>query len=81
MSGYDIAAWATLILVVVAGIVLSLFLAALPGKIARDRKHPWAEAVSVAGWLTFFLGFALWPLVVVWAYVDVPARASGGAVP
>ncbi len=52
MSGYDIAAWVVLIVVVIAGIVLSLVLAALPGRIARRRGHPWAEAVHWGGWLT-----------------------------
>jgi hypothetical protein len=81
MNAYDIAAWAILLIIVIAGIVLSLVLAALPGRIARGRGHPWAEAVHVAGWLTFFLGFALWPLAVIWAYVDVPAPAGSRAKP
>jgi hypothetical protein len=44
----------------------------LPGHIARTRNHPQAEAVTVAGWVTLIFGFALWPLSVIWAYVDVP---------
>ena len=79
MDGYDIAAWSVLLIVVVAGAVVSLFLASLPGRIARQRKHPWAEAVQVAGWLTFFLGFALWPLAVIWAYLDVPSAGRRAA--
>lgn len=81
MSGYDIAAWVVLVVIVLAGIVLSLVLAALPGRVARRRGHPWAEAVQVAGWLTFFLGFALWPLALIWAYVDTPAASGSGAKP
>jgi membrane-bound acyltransferase YfiQ involved in biofilm formation len=81
MNGYDIAAWVVLIVIVLAGIVLSLVLAALPGRIARRRGHPWAEAVHVAGWLTFFLGFALWPLALIWAYVDAPASSGSGVKP
>jgi Protein of unknown function (DUF3302) len=38
--------------------------------------HPWAQAVTVAGWVLLFLGFALWPVVLIWAYVDVPAPKS-----
>jgi uncharacterized protein DUF3302 len=30
----------------------------------------------VAGWITLIFGFALWPVVLIWAYVDVPARRS-----
>ena len=44
----------------------------LPGHIAKTRGHPWAEAVT--GWVTLICGFALWPVALIWAYVDVPAR-------
>ena len=47
----------------------------LPGHIARERGHPQAQAVTVAGWITLIFGFALWPVALIWAYVDVPARA------
>jgi hypothetical protein len=30
--------------------------------------------VTVAGWITLICGFALWPVALVWAYVDVPAQ-------
>ena len=73
MSGLDIFAWIVLIVVAASTVAVVLFLAALPGRIAHERNHPWAQAVTVAGWITFFLGFALWPLVLIWAYVDVPA--------
>jgi Protein of unknown function (DUF3302) len=73
MSMIDIFAWIVLIIVVASTVAVALFLAALPGRIAKGRHHPWAQAVTVAGWVTFFLGFALWPLVLIWAYVDVPA--------
>jgi hypothetical protein len=32
--------------------------------------------VTVGGWVTLFLGFVLWPLVVIWAYVDWPERRA-----
>jgi hypothetical protein len=69
----DIFAWIVLLVVVASTVAVVLFLAALPGRIAKSRHHPWAQAVTVAGWVTFFLGFALWPLALIWAYVDVPA--------
>jgi hypothetical protein len=31
----------------------------------------------MAGWITLFFGFALWPLALIWAYVDAPAPRRG----
>jgi Protein of unknown function (DUF3302) len=67
-------AWIVLIVLALSTVAVVIFLAALPGQIAHTRRHPWAQAVTVAGWVTFFLGFVLWPLVLVWAYVDVPRK-------
>ena len=47
--------------------------------IARRRGHPWAEAVAIGGWVTLFLGFVLWPFILIWAYVDVPTRRAADA--
>jgi membrane-bound acyltransferase YfiQ involved in biofilm formation len=76
----DIFAWIVLIVLVLSTVAVVVFLAALPGHIAHSRNHPWAQAVTVVGWLTLFLGFALWPLVLIWAYVDVPAPRTGEAM-
>jgi membrane-bound acyltransferase YfiQ involved in biofilm formation len=76
----DIFAWIVLIVLVLSTVAVVVFLAALPGHIAQSRNHPWAQAVTVAGWVTLFLGFALWPLVLIWAYVDVPAPRTGEAM-
>jgi hypothetical protein len=77
----DIFAWIVLVVLILSTVVVVVFLASLPGHIAHSRQHPWAQAVTVAGWITFFLGFALWPVVVIWAYVDVPAPHKGEAAP
>ena len=80
MSALDIFAWIVLIVLVLSTVAVIVFLAMLPGIIAKKRNHPWAQGVSVAGWVTLFLGFALWPIVLIWAYVDVPApRRAGNA--
>ncbi len=70
----DIFAWIVLIvlLAVIAAVVIAL--GALPGHIAYKRGHPWAEAVQVGGWAALICGFILWPLMLVWAYVDVPTK-------
>jgi Kef-type K+ transport system membrane component KefB len=72
MSILDIFAWIVLAVMIASSIAVVIFLAMLPGMIAKRRNHPWAQAVTVGGWVTLFLGFALWPLVLIWAYVDAP---------
>jgi uncharacterized protein with PQ loop repeat len=76
MSGLDLFAWVVLIVVIACAVAVVIYLAMLPGMIATKRNHPWAKAVTVAGWVTLFLGFVLWPVVLIWAYVDVPRRAN-----
>ena len=79
MSGLDLFAWVVLIVVIACVIAVIIYLAMLPGMIATKRNHPWTQAVTVAGWVTLFLGFVLWPIVLIWAYVDVPTPAREAA--
>jgi hypothetical protein len=79
MTGIDIFAWIVLIVLLASAVFVVVFMAMLPGMIARKRNHPWAAAVEVAGWVTLFFGFVLWPVAVIWAYVDVPARKGEAA--
>jgi len=79
MSVLDIFAWIVLIVLVASTVAVVVFLAMLPGMIAKKRHHPWAQAVTVGGWVTLFLGFALWPLVLIWAYVDWPLPHAEGS--
>ena len=74
MSGLDIFAWIVLIVLFISTIGVICIMGWLPGHIAHTRGHPWAQAVTVAGWITLFFGFVLWPVVFVWAYVDMPPR-------
>ena len=73
MSVLDIFAWIVLLILAASAIALFFIAGWLPGHIAKTRNHPQAEAVTVAGWVTLIFGFALWPLVLIWAYVDAPA--------
>ena len=79
MSVLDIFAWIVLLVMVASTVAVAIFLAMLPGMIARKRNHPWTQAVTVGGWVTLFLGFALWPLVLIWACVDAPAPRKAEA--
>lgn len=74
MSGLDIFAWIVLIVLSVTLVAVFVALGMMPGRIARKRGHPWPEAVTVGSWATLIFGFVFWPLILIWAYVDVPAR-------
>jgi hypothetical protein len=69
MSGLDIFAWIVLIILVASIIAVFCIAGWLPGHIAKACDHPHAQAVTVA----LICGFALWPVALIWAYVDVPA--------
>ena len=58
------------ILVVVAVIAVAIFLelAQLPGKKARERGHPQADAINILGWLGLLMGGVPWVVALVWAY-------------
>jgi hypothetical protein len=68
--------FAAFILLVLIATAVAVFVALgmAPGYIARKRNHPWAQAVEVAGWVTLICGFVLWPISLIWAYVDVPKQ-------
>jgi hypothetical protein len=78
VSGLDLLAWIVLIVVAASTIGVIAIAGALPGHIAYSRGHPWAQAVRVAGWVTLLCGFVLWPVALIWAYVDVPAGRAPG---
>jgi len=81
MSGLDLFAWVVLVVLAASAIGVIAIAGYLPGYVARNRDHPWAQAVTVAGWITLLFGFALWPLALIWAYVDIPAARKRDAAP
>ncbi|QCI68263.1 DUF3302 domain-containing protein [Phreatobacter stygius] len=76
MSTFDIFAIIVLGFVVASGVALVVVVGALPGWVAHKRRHPYAQAVTIAGWVTLICGFVLWPVAMIWAYVDIPARTD-----
>jgi CBS domain containing-hemolysin-like protein len=65
----------TFALILLGVIVL---IALLPGKIAKARSHPQAEAIAVCGWVGLPTGI-LWAAALVWAYM-LPASMSNFGV-
>ncbi|MGI9364693.1 MAG: DUF3302 domain-containing protein [Rhizobiaceae bacterium] len=68
MSGLDIFAWIVLLVLIATAIAIFVFLAMLPGKVAKQRNHPQQSAVNVAGWLGALALGVFWPLALVWAF-------------
>lgn len=62
----DMLALLILVVLVVVGVVIAAMLGALPGKIARKRGHPQADAINVCGWLGLVTLGLLWPLALIW---------------
>lgn len=68
MTGLDIFTFVVMFVLLTAVAVFIKILGALPGKLARNRAHPQADAINICGWLGIVtLGIA-WPVALVWAY-------------
>jgi len=67
----DIFTLVVLAIAIISGVVVFVAMGMLPGKIAHQRNHPQAEAINIASWVFLLLGFAVWPFVFVWAYVEL----------
>lgn len=68
MTGLDIFALIILVVLAASGVGIWVLLGAYPGKIARQRKHPQADAIAVCGWWGVITMGILTPLAFVWAY-------------
>lgn len=88
MSFLDVMTLLIILAVVASSVFFAIVLAGLPGKIARARNHPQADAVSVAGWLSLLTLFTLWPAALIWAYcrplnvtIAEPRSTAPGSAP
>ena len=76
MSGLDIFAWIVLVVLILTVIVGFVTLAMLPGKIAKQREHPQADAINVAGWVGAITFGVFWPLALIWAFTKSPLQTK-----
>jgi len=86
MTGLDVFALLVLFVLLVAVVAVWAALGMLPGRIARARNHPQADAINVCGWWGVLTMGILLPLAFIWAYTrptgtmaPAPAPAAGGA--
>jgi hypothetical protein len=75
----DVMTLLIILIVVGVNVYFLLWLAAMPGKIAGERSHPQADAISVCGWLSLLTGFVTWPVAMIWAYTKPVHVAVGEA--
>lgn len=84
MTGIDYFAWFVFITILVTVIAIFVALAQLPGKTAKERGHPQADAINMASWLgILFTGGIVWILAMVWSrmqYVATPVEPDGTEV-
>ena len=57
-----------LLILATAAVVIWVMLGIMPGRIARERNHPHADAISVCGWWGVLTMGLLLPIAYVWAY-------------
>jgi hypothetical protein len=74
IDGFDLFAFVVIGVLLITAVVLIVFLGGLPGKIARRLKHPYANAITAAGWISLVTLGALWPIAFVWAFL--PPRSG-----
>ena len=68
MTALDIFALIVLIVLAAAVIAIWALLGMMPGRIARERNHPQADAINVCGWWGVITMGLLLPLAWIWAY-------------
>jgi Kef-type K+ transport system membrane component KefB len=76
MTGLDIFALIVLIVLILSGLAVWVLIAIYPGKIARQRNHPQADAITVCGWWGALTLGILTPLAFIWAYTNPSVEAG-----
>ena len=62
------------VVVLVSAVIWVLYsIGNLPGRIASNRGHPHAGAISVCGWVGLLI-IVLWPVALAWAYMMPKSR-------
>lgn len=77
MTGLDL--FALIVLLVLFATILAVWglLGILPGKIARQRNHPQADAIGVCGWIGAITMGIFSPIAFIWAYSNPAATLIG----
>ena len=79
MTALDFFALFVLLVMAAVAVGVAVLLAMWPGRVARERGHPRADAVAVCGWWGLVTMGILLPVAWIWAYSWPPggiAKAS-----
>ena len=79
MTGIDIFALIILLVLLLTAVAVWVVLGMYPGKIARERNHPQAEAIAVCGWWGVVTFGLLLPIAWIWAYTKIAAGQGPSA--
>ena len=71
----DVFVFVVLAAIIAAIAFIAVKLGGLPGKIARKRNHPQADAINVCAWLGLVTLGVAWPVALIWAYTR-PAQVA-----
>lgn len=63
----NIVALVILVSLTAFAVYMVFILGGLPGRIARQRDHPQADAIMITGWLGLLTGGIVWAAALVWA--------------
>jgi hypothetical protein len=76
MTALDIFALLVLLVLLGAAVAIWAILGMMPGRIARARNHPQAEAINVCGWWGVITLGLLLPVAWIWAYSKPVGQAT-----
>lgn len=69
-----------LIVLVAAAVMAAFWLGGLPGRIARQRKHPQVDAITACGWIGILTLGPAWIVAFVWAFTK-PRSGESSCLP
>ena len=79
MEFLDLFALLVLGVLIVSFGAIWILLGILPGRIARARQHPQADAINVCGWWGALTLGVLMPVAYIWAYTDAGSGRQANA--
>jgi hypothetical protein len=77
----DALSYFALIVLILVVLILSygmIMIHDIPYHIALKRKHPHADAIHAAGWISLFTLHAIWPFLWIWATAYHPEHGYAG---